>query len=276
MITLRANAKINIGLKILNKREDGFHNLETTFSTISLADEIKLEENNETIEIQCPGLQIPQAENICDKAVRLVQAEYNIKKGVKIMVIKHIPVGGGLGGGSADAAAVLKGLNELWSLSLSDDQLTKLGRKLGCDVPFLVRGGAAYARGLGDELKFFKLPKMRILIYYPGYPISTKWAYEEYDKKVLTSMPDLDIITGKKKKKPRVGMSINNDFEPFVFNRYPDLLDVKSRMLSNGAFLVSLSGSGSCLYAAVDDNIKDKLLKYFTGIGATYFDAETV
>jgi 4-diphosphocytidyl-2-C-methyl-D-erythritol kinase len=276
VITLRANAKINIGLKILNKREDGFHNLETTFSTISLADEIKLEENNETIEIQCPGLQIPQAENICDKAVRLVQAEYNIKKGVKIMVIKHIPVGGGLGGGSADAAAVLKGLNELWSLSLSDEQLTKVGRKLGCDVPFLVRGGAAYARGLGDELKFFKLPKMRILIYYPGYPISTKWAYEEYDKKVLTSVSDLDIITGKKKKKPRVGMSINNDFEPFVFNRYPDLLDVKSRMLSNGAFLVSLSGSGSCLYAVVDDNIKDKLLKYFTGIGATYFDAETV
>jgi 4-diphosphocytidyl-2-C-methyl-D-erythritol kinase len=117
---------------------------------------------------------------------------------------------------------------------------------------------------------------MRLLIYYPGYPVSTKWAYEEYDKKVLTSMPEMDIINGKKKKKPKVGMSINNDFEPFVFNRHPDLMNVKSQMLANGAFLVSLSGSGSCVYAVVDDKIKDKLIKYLTGIGATYFDAETI
>jgi len=276
MISMIAHAKINIGLKILNKREDGYHNLETTFSTISLADEIKLEESGETIEIQCPGLKIPQSENICDKAVRLIRAECNISKGVRISVKKRIPIGGGLGGGSADAAAVLKGLNKMWSLSISDDQLMKLGRKLGCDVPFLVRGGAAYARGLGEELTFFKLPKMRLLIYYPGYPVSTKWAYEEYDKKVLTSMPEMDIINGKKKKKPRVGMSISNDFEPFVFNRYPDLMDVKSHMLANGAFLVSLSGSGSCVYAVVDDKMKDKLIKYLIGIDAIYFDAETI
>jgi 4-diphosphocytidyl-2-C-methyl-D-erythritol kinase len=273
---MTANAKINVGLKILDKRIDGYHNLETTFSTISLADEIKLEENGEVVEIQCPGLNISQSENICDKTVRLIRAECGIKKGVKITIIKRIPVGGGLGGGSADAAAVLKGLNKMWSLSMSDDQMMALGRKLGCDVPFLIRGGAAYARGLGDELKFFKLPKMRLLIYYPGYPVPTKWAYEEYDKKVLTSMPEMDIITGKKKKKPKVGMSINNDFEPIVFNRYPDLLDVKSQMLASGAFLVSLSGSGSCLYAVVDDTIKDKLLKYLTGIGAFYFEAETI
>jgi 4-diphosphocytidyl-2-C-methyl-D-erythritol kinase len=275
MISLRARAKINIGLKILNKREDGFHNLETTFSTISLADEITLEESSGSTEIQCPELKIAQAENICDKAVRLVQSECRIDRKVKMLVRKRIPVGGGLGGGSADAAAVLRGLNELWSLALKEEQLMALGRKLGCDVPFLIKGGAAYARGLGDELKFFKMPKMKLVIYYPGYPVSTKWAYEEYDKKVLTSVPEMDIITGKKKK-PRVGMAINNDFEPFVFQRYPDLLDVKSQMLANGAFLVSMSGSGSCLYAVVYEKISVKLTKYLSGIGATFFEAETV
>jgi 4-diphosphocytidyl-2-C-methyl-D-erythritol kinase len=275
VIPLRAHAKINIGLKILNKREDGYHNLETTFSTISLADEIKLEETGETIEIHCPGLNISQSDNLCDKAARLIMAENNIKRGIKITINKHIPVGGGLGGGSADAAAVLKGLNTLWDLALSEEQLMARGKKLGCDVPFLIRGGAAYARGLGDELKYFKMPKMKLLLYYPGYPVSTKWAYEEYDKKVLTPRPEMDIIEGKKKK-PRVGMSINNDFEPFIYNRYPDLLDVKTQMLANGAFLVSLSGSGSCLYAVVDEKSRDNIVKYLNGIGAIYFEAETI
>jgi 4-diphosphocytidyl-2-C-methyl-D-erythritol kinase len=275
VISLHAYAKINIGLKILNKREDGYHNLETTFSTISLADEITLEENRGAIDIQCPEMKIPQSDNICDQAVRLVQAECQVDQGVRISIRKRIPVGGGLGGGSADAAAVLKGLNKLWSLSLPEERLMALGRKLGCDVPFLIRGGAAYARGLGDELKFFIMPKMRLILYYPGYPVSTKWAYEEYDKKVLTSVPEMDIITGKKKK-PKVGITVNNDFEPFVFQRYPDLLDVKSQMLANGAYLVSMSGSGSCLYAVVDDKISEKIIKYLSAIGATYFEVETV
>jgi 4-diphosphocytidyl-2-C-methyl-D-erythritol kinase len=260
----------------LNKRPDGYHNLETTFTTISLADDVALEDNAGSIDIQCPGLKIPQEENICYKAAQMVKTEYNVDRGVRVTIRKRIPVGGGLGGGSADAAAVLKGLNELWSLALNEETLMVLARKLGCDVPFLIKGGAAYARGLGDELKFFKMPKMKVLLYYPGYPVSTKWAYEEYDKKVLTSMPEMGIITGKQKKKTRVGMAINNDFEPVVFKSYPDLLDVKSQMLANGAYLVSMSGSGSCLYAVVDDKISVKLIRYLSGIGATYFEVETI
>ncbi len=276
MIRQLARAKINLGLKILDKRPDGYHSIETTFSSISLSDAVTLEDRGTTIEISCPGVDVPVEENLAYRAAVLLRDQCSVSQGCRITIDKKIPIGGGLAGGSADAAAVMKGLNELWRLGLPDEQLMKMGRVLGCDVPFLIKGGAAYARGTGEELKFFSLPHMELVIYYPGYPISTKWAYEAFDNKVLTPVPDLDIISGKKKKPMRTGMMMGNDFEPVVFQRYPDLLDVKSHLLATGALLVSLSGSGSCIYATVDENSRKKVIKYLTGIGATYFEAVTV
>ncbi len=276
MIRQLARAKINLGLKILDKRPDGYHSIETTFSTISLSDTVTLEDQGTSIEISCPRVDVPVEENLAYRAAALLHDQCSVARGCRITIDKKIPIGGGLAGGSADAAAVLKGLNELWGLGLTDEQLMKTGRDLGCDVPFLIKGGAAYARGAGEELKFFSLPHMELIIYYPGYPISTKWAYEAFDNKVLTPVPDLDIISGKKKKPMRTGMMMGNDFEPVVFQRYPDLLDVKSHLLATGALLVSLSGSGSCIYATVDENSRKKAIKYLTGIGATYFEAVTV
>jgi 4-diphosphocytidyl-2-C-methyl-D-erythritol kinase len=167
-------------------------------------------------------------------------------------------------------------MRELFNINVTDEDLMKLARNLGCDVPFFIKGGAAIARGIGDELKFFKLPKMNLVIYYPGYPISTKWAYEEYDKSNLTTGIETDNILMGKKKKERTGFNINNDFEKVVFKFHPDLLDIKTNLLANGAYMVSLSGSGSCLYAVVDENVKKKVIKYLSGIGAMYFEAETV
>lgn len=276
MIRLSARAKINIGLKILDKRPDGYHSIETTFSTISLSDTVTLEDRESSVEISCPGVDVPVEENLAYKAAVLLREKYAVQRGCRITIDKKIPVGGGLAGGSTDAASVLKGLNELWRLGLNDEQLMKTGQALGCDVPFLIKGGAAYARGVGEELKFFSLPHMELIIYYPGYPISTKWAYEAFDNKVLTHAPNLDIINGKKKKPVRTGLMMGNDFEPVVFQRYPDLLDVKSHLLATGALLVSLSGSGSCIYATVDENSRKKAVKYLTGIGAIYFEAVTV
>ncbi len=277
MIRQSARAKINIGLKILEKRPDGYHSIETVYSTISLSDIVTLEDRETSVEISCPGVDVPVEENLAHKAAVLMRDKYAVSRGCRIVIDKKIPVGGGLAGGSADAAAVLKGLNELWRLGLTEEQMMKDGRALGCDVPFLIKGGAAYARGVGEELRYFSLPHMELIIYYPGYPISTKWAYEAFDNKVLTPVPNLDIITEKKKKKPvRTGLMMSNDFEPVVFQRYPDLLDVKSHLLATGALLVSLSGSGSCIYATVDDNSRKKAVKYLTGIGAIYFEAVTV
>lgn len=276
MIHINAYAKINIGLTILNKREDGYHNIETTFSTISLKDKLLIEKIDKGIELISPGLKIPCEENLCYKAAQLFLENYKIDGGVKITLQKNIPIGGGLGGGSSDASGVLKGMREVFGVTVSDEELMELARRLGCDVPFFIKGGAAIARGIGDELKFFKLPKMNLIIYYPGYPISTKWAYEEYDKFTLTSGMDLDNILSEKKKKVRTGLNLNNDFEKIIFKIHPDLLDIKTNLLSNGAYMVSLSGSGSCLYAVVDENIKKKILKYLSSIGAMYFEAETI
>jgi len=281
MIARSAHAKINLGLEIISKREDGYHNIETTFTTITLADKLLFDETTASIEINAPGLKVAQEDNLCYKAARLLIGQYGLSRGAKITVQKNIPVGGGLGGGSSDAAETLKGLRELFGVNVSDEELITLSRELGCDVPFFIKGGAAYAKGLGDELKFFKLPKMSLLIYYPGYSLSTKWAYEEYDKKLLTPAVNLDTIAGdrKKKKAERTGFTefgLHNDFEQVVFSAHPDLLDIKAHLLACGVFMVSLSGSGSCLYAVVEESTKSKAIKYLSGIGALYFEAETV
>lgn len=277
MIRIDAYAKINIGLTILNKRDDGYHNIETTLSTINLSDKIFIEKIEKGIEVISPGSKIPVEENLCYKAAELFLNTYEIDAGVKINLQKNIPIGGGLGGGSSDAAGVLKGMRSIFNLNISDEALMELSRKLGCDVPFFIKGGAAIARGVGDELKFFKLPKMHLVIYYPGYPIATKWAYEEYDKSTLTSGIELDNILMQKKKKVRSGLNIVNDFEKIVFKAHPDLLDIKNNLLRAGAYMVSLSGSGSCLYAVVDEkNIKKNVIKYLSSIGAMYFEVETI
>lgn len=277
MIKINAYAKINIGLTILNKRDDGYHNIETTLSTINLSDNLLIEKKSSGIELVVTNLKIPPEENLCFKAAQLFLSNYGINEGVKIVLQKSIPIGGGLGGGSSDAAAVLKGLREIFNINISDEELMTLGRKLGCDVPFFIKGGAAIARGIGDELKFFKLPKMGLIIYYPGFSVSTKWAYEEYDKLNLTASIDLDnILVAKKKKQPRTGLVLNNDFEKVVFKAHPLLLDIKNNLLGLGAYTVSLSGSGSCLYAVVDEMLQKKVIKYLSGIGAIYFEAETI
>ncbi|MGB7054093.1 MAG: 4-(cytidine 5'-diphospho)-2-C-methyl-D-erythritol kinase [bacterium] len=276
MISIKAWAKINIGLKILNKRDDGFHNIETTLATINLSDMLTLEQIDSGLVVDAPNLEVIQEDNLCFRAADLFKRRYGIKEGVRIRLIKNIPVGAGLGGGSSDAAAVLKGMARLFSLHTGDKELMELGTEIGSDVPFFIKGGAAYARGRGEELKFFKLPHMNLVLYYPGYPISTKWAYEEYDRKILTPVPDVDNISQGKKKKIRKGFELENHFEKVVFNRHPDLLDVKMNLLSTGVFFVSLSGSGSSIFAVVDETTRARVIKYLDGIGAQYFEVHTL
>ncbi len=278
MISSKAWAKINIGLKIIGKRNDGFHNIETTLSTINLSDLMSIEKTESGIVIDAKGLDVAPEENLCYRAADIFKKRFHITLGVKIGLIKNIPIGGGLGGGSSDAACVLKGMNKLFDLNISDEELFELGKEIGSDVPFFIKGGAAYAQGRGDELKFFKLPAMSLVVYYPGYPISTAWAYAEYDKTILTQQIETDIImeNGKKKKKKGVLFNLQNDFEGVVFKNHPDLLDIKTNLIVCGAFLVSLSGSGSCLFAVIDGSNRDKITKYLDGIGAQYFEVRTI
>ncbi len=273
---MKALAKVNVGLRILDKREDGFHNVETTLANINLSDFLTFEEMDAGLVVEAKNLEIKQEENLCYQAAELFVRRYGIAKGVKIRLAKNIPVGAGLGGGSSDAAAVLKGLGRLFNMHIEDRELMEMGAEIGSDVPFFIKGGAAYARGRGDDLSFFRLPRMELVLYYPGYPISTKWAYEEYDKTVLTQQPDVDSISRGKKKKIRKGFELENSFEKVIFKYHPDLLDVKMNLLAAGVFFASLSGSGSCLYAVVDSNTRAKVTKYLDGIGATYFEVQTL
>lgn len=279
MITLKAWAKVNIGLEILNKRDDGFHDIKTTLSTINLSDIITFEETSSAIEVVTTGLDIPLEKNLCYIAAQLFIKKFEVKKGVRINLIKNIPVGGGLGGGSSDAACVLKGLNKLYNMRIPESSLFEISKEIGSDVPFFIKGGAAYARGKGDELKYFKLPRMTMVIYWPGYPIATEWAYAEYDKMSLTPQPETDIIIRDqrdKKKKSKPVFNLINDFERVIFKKHPDLLDVKTNLLGTGAYIVNLSGSGSCLFVVVDDNIRKGVTQYLEGIGAQYFEVHTI
>jgi 4-diphosphocytidyl-2-C-methyl-D-erythritol kinase len=279
MITLKAWAKVNIGLRIIGKRDDGFHNIETTLSTINLADIITFEQTESDIKIEAIGIEIAPEKNLCYLAADVFKKKFGLNKGVCIKLTKNIPIGGGLGGGSADAACVLKGINKLFELNVPDNELLEASREIGTDVPFFIKGGAAHARGRGDELKYFKLPRMSLVIYWPGYPILTKWAYEEYDKTFLTPRPETDIIVEEqkgKKKKAKPSFKVVNDFEKVVFKKHPDLLDVKTNLLVNGAYIVTLSGSGSCMFVVVDDKIRKGVLKYLDGIGAQYFEVVTI
>lgn len=279
MITLEARAKINLGLNIIGKRDDGFHDIETTLTTINLADIITFEEKGQEIEVVATGLDIPSDKNLCYIAARLFIENFNVKKGVRINLTKNIPIGSGLGGGSSDAACVLNGLNKLYDVNIPEQSLFEISRKIGSDVPFFIRGGAAYARGKGDELKYFKLPKMSLVIYWPGYPVLTKWAYEEYDKSLLTPPSEADIIIEAQKgknKKAKPIFELVNDFEKVVFKKHPDLLDVKTHLLATGAYVVTLSGSGSCIFVVVDEKTGKGVLKYLEGIGAQYFEVVTV
>ena len=276
MISLKAWAKINIGLKILGKREDGFHDIETTLATVNLSDYVTLDEMDSAIVVEAKNLEVKQKDNLCYRAADLFKSRYGITRGVKIGLIKNIPVGAGLGGGSSDAAAVLKGMAKLFNIYIEDKELMILATEIGSDVPFFIKGGSAHAKGRGEELKFFRLPRMELVLYYPGYPISTKWAYGEYDKMMLTPQPDVDNISQGKKKKIRKGFELENHFEKVVFSRHPDLLDVKMNLLSTGAFFVSLSGSGSSIFAVVDETTCSKVIKYLDGIGAQYFQVHTL
>ena len=277
MITLKAFAKINIGLKIIGKREDGYHNIETTLATINLSDILTFEKSGGGITLDAQGIDIPQEDNLCYRTADQFMQKHGVSGGVRIRLVKNIPIGGGLGGGSSDAACVLKGLRNLYGTQVSDEELMQLGTTVGSDVPFFIKGGAAYARGRGDELTFFSLPRMSLLVYYPGYSISTKWAYDEYDNSMLTRQPEPDKISeGGKKKRKRISFDLKNDFEKIVFKKHPELLDIKANLVACGVFCVSLSGTGSCLFAIIDQHTREKVTRYLEGIGAQFFEVQTV
>jgi 4-diphosphocytidyl-2-C-methyl-D-erythritol kinase len=258
-VKIRAPAKINLTLRVVGKRADGYHLLDTIMVPVSLYDEIEIHQIRRTaavrarypalIEIRCNHPQVPLGQgNIAYRAAELLMRKAKIRQPVAIRIRKKIPVGAGLGGGSSDAAAVLVGLNRMWKLRLSVRQLERLALRLGADVPFFIQGKPARARGIGEKLSL--LPKMRrrwLVLVYPGFPVATAWVFGNLPLK-LTKVGVNTSIATLRESPDKLDTLLINDLEQVTLRRYPEIVRIKSLLSLAGAAGALMSGSGSSVF----------------------------
>ena len=255
-LTLKAPAKINLNLKILDKRKDGYHNIKSEFRTINLFDNIKLTLIPEGIQLITSGkYRIPNnRDNLVFQIAEKLRSHAKGKVGVKIELDKQIPLFAGLGGGSSDAATVMQGLNQLWDLNLSNEKQVEIGKKIGADIPFFLYGGHCLVEGIGEKVTPLKIPEDEqyvIIAQLPYIKISTPWAYSQWDKLQITNYESNVPIEGDtQKKSPLRGLGgVNeNDFEKVIFQHFPDLRELKEFFLQSGANRANMTGSGSAIY----------------------------
>lgn len=256
-IEIKAPAKINIGLKVLSKREDGFHNLSTLFYPINdLYDTLIFEKSN-YFSFLCDAENIPKDNsNLIVKAKNILEIETNKKINVMIKLIKRIPTEAGLGGGSSDAATTLISLNEMFSLGLNYEKLITLSLKLGSDVPFFIKPKPSIGKSRGEILEPIELEIQEpILIVNPKIKVSTKEAFSEIqpfnseiDYQSLISNGKIDYQLLKEK--------VTNDFEKNIFSHYPDIKNIKNIMLENGALFSLMTGTGSTVFG-IFNNVEE-------------------
>ncbi len=254
--TFRSYGKVNLFLKLLGERSDGFTEIRTLFQTIGLSDTLRFKTVGEDkIELRVDGdYSVPSDEsNLVFRAVKLLKERFKISKGVSIQLTKKIPVGAGLGGGSGNCAVTLLALNDLWNLNLNFNELCEIGSSLGSDIPFFLRGGTAFGFGKGDEIIFLPdgyidLKGKKVLLVVPDFSINTSWAYSLYKNYLLTTGKVINKITCLN------GGNFNffNDFEKVLFEKFPIFFDLKKMLLNFGANVCIISGSGSVLFAIFD------------------------
>lgn len=255
VVKIKANAKINISLSILGKREDGYHLIDTVMHSVGLYDEISLKKS-EKISVICEGLDVAEQENIAYRAAKLFFETFGISGGAEIVIQKHIPAAAGLGGGSADAAAVLLGLNKLYSVNAANVELRKVALKLGADVPFFIEGGCQRCEGIGELLTPVKpLSRGYVLLAKAEEKPSTAEMYRILDSK-KTVFCDTNAVINAIKSNDLYGLSdcMSNSFEQIWEQSV-----AKDKLLKFEPLKVSLSGSGPTWFALFED--KDKALK---------------
>lgn len=287
LLTLSANAKINLTLDILGTREDGYHEVAMIMQEISLHDTLSMGKINQgislTIAIEGQKGTLPADEsNLCWKAAALVQKEYNLQEGVEIHLTKRIPMAAGLAGGSADAAAVLKGMNHLFRLGMTEARLCELGARLGSDIPFCIMGGTMLATGRGEVLtRLPSFPRLSVVLAKPPVGVSTAWAYKTYDAGYDGPHPDneamLEAIHGGDAHKA-AGL-LCNVLEGVTETEHPVIADYKRLMMEHGAMASMMSGSGPTVFGLVREkqqawHLADTLKKYDGEAGV--FVAETL
>ena len=259
-LTLKAHAKLNLTFDILGKMENGFHKIESVMHEISLHDVVELRElKGDKIKLICNIKQLENEKNIVFKSAKLLKEKFNVKKGVEIKIDKNIPVGGGLGGGSSDAACVLKGLNRLWGLNLSNLVIINLAAEIGTDVPFFINGGTAFAFNKGEMIEKVEFgKKLNFIIINKGIKVDTKYAYSIVDVSKTGEMKATQKMLEAIKSNKNISGLLHNDFEQIIFPRYPEIEKAKEDLIKQGADNALLTGSGATVFGIFSDKGKIK------------------
>jgi 4-diphosphocytidyl-2-C-methyl-D-erythritol kinase len=252
------DCKINLGLHVLNKRNDGFHNLETVFYPVPLYDGLEMVRLPDAagkdliFSISGNSLEVPADDNICSKAFRLLKRDFDQVTGIKMHLHKQIPGGAGLGGGSADGAYTLLLMNKIFNLGLSNEKLLAYALELGSDCPFFIVNKPAFATGRGEHMDILPLDlsPYKLILINPGIHISTAWAFSKITPS--SARPSLKELINSPVRKWKD--NLYNDFEFPVFNEYPQIKSIKELLYNKGAVYASLSGSGSTVYGLFENH----------------------
>ena len=259
----KAYAKINISLDIVGKREDGYHLLEMIMQAVDMYDEIEVEAAKEGISIYCNKPYVPTDErNLAYKAAKIFMQHFKINSGVKINIIKNIPVSAGMAGGSTDAAAVLKLCNKIFNVNASDEVLMELGLKLGADIPYCIKGGTALCKGIGEDITILKPFKDKILVVVkPPFGVSTKGVYQAFDLSKVRNHPNnAELIDAMERDDLEfVSTNMKNLLENVTLKKHKVLISIKEELRSLGAIGAMMSGSGPTIFAFFEDMYKAQL-----------------
>ncbi|ALS75527.1 MULTISPECIES: 4-(cytidine 5'-diphospho)-2-C-methyl-D-erythritol kinase [Planococcus] len=259
MLYIKAPAKINLTLDVLYKRPDNYHEIEMIMTTVDLADRIGLQGTAKGIHIQSADRFVPNdSRNLAYQAAQLIKDTFNIKTGVIISLDKQIPVAAGLAGGSSDAAATLKGLNQLWQLNLSLDELAELGAKIGSDVSFCVYGGTALATGRGEVIEELPAPPhCWVILAKPSLGVSTADVYGAFNPD-KADHPDTQAMIAALREGDYEAMCANlgNALESVTMNLHPEVGQIKEQMIKFGADAVLMSGSGPTVFGLVNQEAR--------------------
>lgn len=262
-IIRNAYAKINLGLDVLRRREDGYHEVKMVMQTISLHDVLIFEETEQAgivlVTNDRPELPEDAQDNLVYKAANLVRETFGIDQGVRITLEKNIPIAAGMAGGSTDAAAVFHGLNELWGLSMSTERMQELAVRLGADIPYCIMGGTALSEGIGEKLTPLPSPPDAVvLIAKPQISVSTKYVYENLHADRLQQHPDIDGMVAAIREGSLLGITerMENVLETVTQTAYPVIGQIKALMRKEGAMNSLMSGSGPTVFGIFDNKEK--------------------
>jgi 4-diphosphocytidyl-2-C-methyl-D-erythritol kinase len=291
---IKSFAKVNLGLQVLNKRPDGFHNINTIFSRINLFDEIEITPNN-TNEISLivkNNDELNTPENLKDNLIvkaffkiqnKIIKSKSDLKIGIDVKLTKNIPIGAGLGGGSSNAATIITQLQKIFNLKLSDGELQIIAQSIGSDVPYFLKDGMAVAKSRGEKLKYFTHNLgYKLFLINPKIHISTPWAYGVLNREVFESINQkqniyeeinfYQILIQSKNNDTLLRSYLINDFEKAIFGKYPEIQNIKKNLYDMGAVFSLMSGSGSTVFGLFKDNSEfENIKKYYQTQYSNYF-----